>query len=212
MIDVTIQFRTEQVPQMDPDYTSEDESSAMAAAMGFSSFGSQGPAKKRKFNPKTDALVDGQELEALDRGGKKGQGSGGNTIPLGKARVFGQGPAPNDEIALDEEPQYLDTSLPAPADEAREMQERIDGILAGLDEAEGGVVAPGPQHLAGPPSLDAASVASTRGPRGQRNDLWYMGYFDAASVENPWARLEGEKGLEVRGSWPDRSAHYPIRT
>jgi hypothetical protein len=70
---------------------SEDEAAAMAAAMGFSSFGaSKQPNKKRKFNTATDAFIDGQELEKIDRGGKKGKGSGGNNIPLGKPRTFGQ--------------------------------------------------------------------------------------------------------------------------
>jgi hypothetical protein len=75
---------------MDPEYLSDDDgSAAMAAAMGFASFGTQGPPKKRKFNPAVDAFVEGQDLEKIDRGGKKGQGSGGNNIPLGKVRVLG---------------------------------------------------------------------------------------------------------------------------
>lgn len=61
----------------------------MAALMGFSTFGASKP-KKRKFNSATDAFVDGQELEKLDRGGKRGKGSGGNSAPLGKRRVLGQ--------------------------------------------------------------------------------------------------------------------------
>lgn len=112
---------------MDLNYVDEEEeAAAMAAMMGFSGFGSQKlPAKKRKFT--TDAFVDGQEPE-LDKGGKKGQGSGGNTMPLGKTRVFGTGStnkaiqsvAVNDsEIDLGDEedldgPQYIDTSLPPP--------------------------------------------------------------------------------------------------
>jgi hypothetical protein len=114
---------------MDPNYVDEEEeAAAMAAMMGFSGFGSQKPpAKKRKFT--TDAFVEGQELSTLvDKGGKKGQGSGGNTMPLGKTRVFGAtseskavGPvAVNDseiDLGEDEEsdgPQYIDTSLPPP--------------------------------------------------------------------------------------------------
>ena len=111
---------------MDPNYIDEEEeAAAMAVMMGFSRFGSQKPpAKKRKFA--TDVFIDGQE--PVDKGGKKGQGSGGNTMPLGKTRVFGTGftekttePAVvNDsEIELGEDeldgPQYIDTSLPPPA-------------------------------------------------------------------------------------------------
>ncbi|KUJ15310.1 uncharacterized protein LY89DRAFT_686080 [Mollisia scopiformis] len=86
---------------MDFDELHED-ASAMAAAMGFSTFGShKPPAKKRKFNPATDAFVSGQELESIDRGGKKGKGSGGNTMPLGKVRQFGVERRNEDEIGLD---------------------------------------------------------------------------------------------------------------
>ncbi|CZT45942.1 uncharacterized protein RSE6_06303 [Rhynchosporium secalis] len=74
---------------MAPD--SDSEGAAMAATMGFSSFGGRPATKKRKFNPTTDAFVEGQELEKIDRGGKKGTGSGGNMIPLGKTRVIGGG-------------------------------------------------------------------------------------------------------------------------
>src|SRR3978361_795256 len=80
---------------MNPEYIDEEEDTeaqSMAAMMGFSAFGShKPPAKKRKFNAGTDAYVDGQELAKLDKGGKNGQGSGGNTMPLGKIRVIGGG-------------------------------------------------------------------------------------------------------------------------
>lgn len=82
----------------------------MAAAMGFSSFGSQAAAKKRKFNAATDAYVEGDALEELDRGGKKGAGSGGNSIPLGRTRTIGPAKGERellvgnqDEIALDDD-------------------------------------------------------------------------------------------------------------
>lgn len=146
---------------MDPNYVDEEEgAAAMAAMMGFSGFGSQKPpAKKRKFT--TDAFVEGQDVMALDKGGKKGQGSGGNTMPLGKTRVLGTGSATkaiepvgmNDsEIDLGDDddtdgPQYVDTSLPPPiladkegpryepppcvSEEAKEMQSRIDASSPG---------------------------------------------------------------------------------
>lgn len=67
---------------MDP-ASDDEEAQAMALAMGFSTFGTKPSAKKRKFNPSTDAFVEGQDLEKLDRGGKKGKGTGGNMIPVG---------------------------------------------------------------------------------------------------------------------------------
>jgi len=223
---------------MDPTYvSSDDEADAMAAAMGFSSFGTQGPAKKRKFNPKTDATIDG-ELASLDKGGKNGQGSGGNTIPLGKSRVLGVSAVEQnaDEIMLDEEmedeePAYIDTSQPPPDQAAQEAQQKIDAILAASQGPEVEVSGkvphapkPGPgigQYMAAlhnqqqslparpPPQQlfmdNTTSVASSHQSRGrERNESWFVGYFDPSSIQNPWARLEEAKGLQPRGTWSER--------
>jgi hypothetical protein len=257
---------------MDPTYEEEeDETAAMAAAMGFSSFGShKPPAKKRKFNAATDAFVDGQELAKLDKGGKKGQGSGGNTMPLGKMRVLGtgginkasegEGVRNQEEIDLDEDeeqegpqyedtslpppieepydygPQYVDTSEPPPAasdEEAKEMQSRIDAILASVESGERATTDVQRPHglpqrptfippsndtelvqsgLSSSPdnsrhgfgrSMSLASPRSGHHPRGQRNENWYLDYYDPTFNENPWARLEKEKGLPPLGKWPE---------
>ncbi|KFY53556.1 hypothetical protein V496_07494 [Pseudogymnoascus sp. VKM F-4515 (FW-2607)] len=297
---------------MDPSYaSSDDEADAMAAAMGFSSFGTQGPPKKRKFNPKSDAFIEGQDLESVDKGGKKGQGSGGNQIPLGRPRQFGvpsqasAGAAKNDEeIALDDDegpqyvdeddegpryldtsrpppvmdgmgknedeilldedednqgPGYVDTSLPPPNETAREAQEKIDAILSSTGSSAaparprqkqkakkpqvGGlgafisalktpVVAP-PASIIPPapgttPVLQTPAVASlpqrppppslstvgsaggsvgrsqNAGQRGQRNELWYIGYYDPSFNDNPWRGLEKENGLPEVGTWVER--------
>jgi hypothetical protein len=300
---------------MEPEHISTDNSededaTAMAAFMGFSAFGAQNPpTKKRKFNPSTDAFVEGEELEKMDRGGKKGMGSGGNTMPLGKARVMGKimgrGGGNEDEIELDDDdddddgpryintslsppaeaglrggnsgdmgdgdgPRYMNISLPAPADvgnergeddgpayvdtserspaEAAEMQARIDSILARiapdpeapeddvdapLDDTatESSPFPPLPHGLPQRPAFTASSDTefmqggsrgrsfsnatsnSSRGGRGrgrgggggwervERNEKWYEGYYDPTFNENPWARLEKEKGLQSVGTW-----------
>ena len=234
---------------MDSDYVSDGEGAeaqAMAAAMGFSSFGShKPPAKRRKFNATTDAFVEGQELASLDKGGKKGKGSGGNTIPLGKARVFGSfaavpvAPMPvvgnRDEINLGEDegeedgPAYIDTSLPAPADqldvtkppavsgeEVEEVQARIDALLASLGpthEPSSSILPSSvpdiPPRLPQPPppglSNKPPSWSSSSRPqqRGQKNKHWYIGYYDPSFNENPWERLEKEKGLQPLCTWPE---------
>ncbi|TAQ90109.1 hypothetical protein B7494_g1573 [Chlorociboria aeruginascens] len=253
---------------MDPAYTSdsEDESAAMAAAMGFSTFGSHKPAfKKRKFNPATDAFVDGQDLISLDKGGNKGQGSGGNNVPLGRQRVIGVKENQEIELGDDEEvrhrgeegegvgegegeeegPRYLDTSEDAPIEEARKAQERIDAILAASTVISTSPTIPNPIPPSFPPAPgtvpnlpnlprsqnlsqrfasgaegfapgtggsgrgtwgDTASVASSKGRgrgRGERNPDWYIGYYDKSFNENPWRRLELEKGLEEKGRWID---------
>ena len=239
---------------------SDEEAVAMAKAMGFSTFGTQGPAKKRKYNPNTDTVVEGQDLTSIDRGGKKGQGSGGNQIPLGKPRVFGLSnkgnthentaknvndddediepayidtslPPPIGEEIEEEHsgPAYLDTSLPPPNTETRATQEKIDAILANIN------VTPAPPgsrvtddlHTPGlgegvsryltalqmvsqqPPSGLGASIGA-EGPTleshrpaqlRQRNEIWYVGYYDPSFNENPWIRLEKEKGLQPKGKW-----------
>ncbi|KAI9696084.1 MAG: hypothetical protein M1836_005915 [Candelina mexicana] len=63
---------------MDDDSPQDDDTLDIAASMGFTSFGSK-PPKKRKFNPRTDAAVDSSTGEVV-------AGSGGNSILLGKAR------------------------------------------------------------------------------------------------------------------------------
>ncbi|KFY27160.1 hypothetical protein V491_01000 [Pseudogymnoascus sp. VKM F-3775] len=297
---------------MDPSYaSSDDEADAMAAAMGFSSFGTQGPPKKRKFNPRSDAFIEGQELEAVDKGGKRGQGSGGNQIPLGRPRQLGvpsqasAGAAKNDdEIALDDDegpqyvdendegpryldtsrpppvmdgigrnedeilldenedehgPGYVDSSLPPPNEAAREAQDKIDAILATtgssaapvpgkqkqkarkpqsaglgafMSALKTPVVAPPGSNIPPAPGtmpiLQSPAVASlpqrppppspnTMGPpgvpmgrgqnagqRGQRNELWYVGYYDPSFNDNPWRGLEKENGLPEVGTWIER--------
>ena len=44
------------------------------------------------------------------------------------------------------------------------------------------------------------------GQRGEYNKLWYEGYYDPNFNENPWARLEKEKGLQSVGTWVERPA------
>lgn len=273
----------------------EDDSAAMAAMMGFSDFGAQNnPSKKRKFNAATDAYIEGNELEKIDRGGKKGQGSGGNQIPLGKMRVIGVkgGEGRNEkEIDLGDEeeegvrdgngdagdaaedvnengdgdenegPRYVDTSAPPPIfdeiegrehargqddkptdpaveEERRKAQEQIDAILAAastnpsLDtnppqttpvQTRPHALPERPVHNtmgftggagaamerggggAGSRSArsDAGSIASSRPPsgRGNFNKKWYEGYYDPSFNENPWAKLEVERGLQAKGTW-----------
>jgi hypothetical protein len=214
---------------MDPSYVdSEDEAEAMAKAMGFSSFGNQGPLKKRKFNPKTDAVVDGQGPAEAQEVFNNEQGSGGNRIPLGRSRVFPT--EADDEVAQDkgvalqqhhpgtqhtpaadginevessDGPAYLDTSLPAPSESAGLTQARIDAILAASAATASTPTNAGNEAVSGDPGGAQAGSPGTRpsslpqrpGPRGQRNEQWYLGYYDPSFNENPWAQLEREKGL-----------------
>ncbi|KAG9231062.1 hypothetical protein BJ875DRAFT_132778 [Amylocarpus encephaloides] len=122
----------------------EDDAAAaaMAAAMGFSSFGGAKAAKKRKFNPSTDAYIGGQDLEKVHRGGKKGKGSGGNQIPLGRARMIGGGPPD------------LSGSV------ANEEETDADG-----DGEDGGVMINGSEEERGPQGQSAPGFEDEDGPR-----------------------------------------------
>ncbi|XXG97876.1 hypothetical protein Hte_004190 [Hypoxylon texense] len=206
----------------------EDTAAAMAAAMGFSSFGAQGNSnKRRKFNPRADAVVDGAAPEAK---------TGSNATPLGVRTTHNK-----DEIDLDDDDdddeglgapgsegkpghlqdglwneeggnesgsQYLDTSRPATVDTAvDDIQSKIDNIVG----------APIPNW----PGIESfSSYSSKRGGRGNREgyqfnqgqgqgqghgrepaEKWWEGYYDPSSNVNPWERLEQTKGLEPRGKW-----------
>ena len=54
-------------------------------------------------------------------------------------------------------------------------------------------------------SSDSASIPSSRPSHrgGPRNENWYLDYYDPSFNENPWAKLEKEKGLEPLGKWPE---------
>ncbi|KAI0182122.1 hypothetical protein GGR52DRAFT_68131 [Hypoxylon sp. FL1284] len=180
--------------------SSEDTAAAMAQAMGFSSFGAQGtPNKRRKFNPRTDAVVASTSTSTLplhnDAALKTTTGS--NTIPLG-VRTQNE-----DEIDLEDEeeepvaptnevpshlkdgrgntdannpgPQYLDTSRPSTIDPANEVQSEIDSIVNTSSEWPG-----------------MASLSSFRGSRGGRRG------------RGPWEGYQLDRG---RGGYHINQGH-----
>ncbi|KAI0116478.1 hypothetical protein GGR51DRAFT_319159 [Nemania sp. FL0031] len=88
----------------------EDTATAMAAAMGFSSFGAQKPNKRRKFNPSTDAFVapispsnsasiSASALPFHRYNDNYAATTGSNTVPLGNRRQNTN----VDEIDLDDD-------------------------------------------------------------------------------------------------------------
>lgn len=71
------------------------DSAAMAEAMGFSGFGMQRPAsKKRRFNPNADAAVSG--VSDNNNNSNKPASTGANTAPLGRQRL--RLPPPSSEL------------------------------------------------------------------------------------------------------------------
>lgn len=148
---------------------SDSEAQAMALAMGFSSFGAAPARKKRKFNPATDSFIEGDELAEVDRGGKKGKGSGGNQVPLGKVRVMGE------------------------KKESVRNEDEID--LGGDDEEEG--LEHGDLHEGGTeidqrrteevqdPRLRIRRSVSPRAEEGNEDGPQYMDTSEAAPTDNP---------------------------
>jgi len=256
----------EQDPSLKPEEDLEgDDEEAMAALMGFSTFGSQPLSKKRKYNPKTDAMIDGQELENVDRGGKRGKGSGGNNIPLGKMRVLGtssqgekdlklrdaneitDGAVNPDEIEIDigdddgdvfyegegkpadrtpvvplstaqnggsntnstTNPITMNKSLTSPRrSELNSVQQQIDAITTRDSYVPRSPPRPeisGNSSSSLPPKPNFNMNRNNgHGRGGQRNELWYIGYFDPSFLENPWEELEREMGLSSRGQWLEK--------
>ncbi|CAL3963269.1 unnamed protein product [Diplocarpon coronariae] len=160
---------------------SDSEGASMAAAMGFSSFGSKPAAKKRKFNPSTDAFVGGQALDKIDRGGKKGTGSGGNTIPLGKARVLGTTTKVvdnGDEITLDQEEEEVE--VPSDMEKSKVPRASIERNLGDNSEDEG------PQYV----DTSEAAPVEREGDRDQRPAYELM---DTTLKEAPAAPAAGDE-------------------
>ncbi|KAF7531044.1 hypothetical protein G7054_g9252 [Neopestalotiopsis clavispora] len=196
----------------------DDNTDAMAAAMGFSSFG----AKRRKFNSNTDSFVGGPS-SPVDHG------KGANAMPLGirSAQPQRSQPPPSapqslpkhndNEISLedddeDPEPQYLDTSRPAasvetaptPGDAA--IQATIDSIV-------------GSTEASGPEAPQVVGQGDRRGPRHAGGDRrrgggqpWWEDYYDPTANMNPWEKLEKQNGLEPLNndwlSWEESKARW----
>lgn len=60
---------------------------------------------------------------------------------------------------------------------------------------------------------DTASITSSRPSHkgGPRNENWFLDYYDPSFNENPWDRLEKEKGLEPLVKWPELQRDGKLR-
>jgi len=189
--------------RLSPEISEDEEANAMAAMMGFAAFGSQKPpAKKRKFNPTTDAFVEGQALAKLDRGGKKGTGSGGNNVPLGKMRVLGEkkGNADEIELGLDDEdddgPRYMDTSLPPP------VEAGLRGENADLEDDDG------PRYV----DTSLPAPADVQRERGQDDGPAYVDNSEVSPEEAAEMQARIDAILASIGSEPVHAEHDVVPT
>ncbi|KAL7922017.1 hypothetical protein ACQKWADRAFT_294204 [Trichoderma austrokoningii] len=167
-----------------------DDDDAMAQAMGFSSFGHQNRLQKRKYNPHADAVTSSDSKTA--QRAAKPSATGSNSTPLGvPSGKPSQAAANADEIGLDDE------------DEDGVGNDDDDDIASNTAAESAATPA-----LVRPHGLPECPVPGTGliGPsggheHGSRHDIWYDGYYDPKSNENPWRRLEGSRGLQSVGTW-----------
>lgn len=179
------------------DINSDDDpdSAAMAEAMGFTGFGMQRATRKRKLTPPAQ--------------------TGANNAPLGKRRplnlpqpVVSGGGGNAEEIDLDDDD---DGDVGAQGDgreaeEDRQTQAGLDALsFTDAPPATGRhQLPPKPQqhHHAG----KAARHPGGRAGGGPGQVPWWEREWDPRlvdrMVENPWDRLEGQRGLGARGTWP----------
>ena len=223
-------------PPNDDSPGSEDEAAAMAAAMGFSSFGStERPSKKRRFNSHADAVVSGTLPAAPGslpaRPPQPARLTGANNLPLhprGPPRGRGQpaqGSGNADEIDLggdDESDGGADASADVPRDgTAEDGDDRAPQYIdtsrePGAYEDLGGSSEPQGQEWAGAggPGAPERGGFRHRGGRGggrggyaaSGRSQWWLDYYDPSSNENPWQRLEQSRGIESKGEWLTRAS------
>lgn len=168
----------------------EEQAAAMAATMGFTSFGSRPSAKRRRYNPRADAMAD-------EDGGAAASGTGANMLPVvprssiplrpedggaagGSDRgKDGGGQAGGGDGSGGSAPQYIDMSRSP----LRTGEEDLPVVGAGFGEHR-------------------AAGLGDAGGAGRR--IWWTDYYDPSSNENPWEWLEKARGLEPAGSWLPR--------
>ncbi|KAK3490361.1 uncharacterized protein B0T23DRAFT_159787 [Neurospora hispaniola] len=206
----------------------EAEAAAMAAAMGFSSFGHQAtadeeeegpadphggqrPSKKRRYNSRIDdAYV-----------GPTPQGTGANDVPVQRQRVLNNN-APRDgdmnEINLDDDTaaaaETSTTSLPVNSSLSLPPKSQVQvsnqqhnqrgnhGVHSGRGGGRGGRGGRGGHGGGGGGGGGSGGGTHGRDP----TKPWYIDYYDPSSNENPWERLEQQRGMEAVGKWlPSRS-------
>ncbi|KAK0626364.1 hypothetical protein B0T14DRAFT_562278 [Immersiella caudata] len=218
-----------------PPLDDEFDEQAMAQFMGFSSFGAQEqnrPSKKRRFNSHVDdAVIAGVPRPAgLPAKPPAPSASGANSLPLHPRGVpstdsttskKGKQTQPASENS---EEIGLSSSNPAPPGKPifppGPSIETINAAIAA--RSPGGVFPPNwdpsdpkgsPWQIGGDhePTTNHSGVAS-RGspdpilPAPLPGRKWYDDYYDRASNENPWERIENARGIGPISPWPSNSA------
>jgi hypothetical protein len=175
----------------------DTEAAAMAAAMGFSAFGAQDrPQKKRRYNPAVDAVAKASSP------GLRAAPTGSNSTPLGthamtsKEAASSHANANADETNLD----GSDDGQPGAAPQ-ESQQQQAEPPHHGLPARP----APGTGFV----GLSSRFAARPDASPGHTSKVWYEGYYDSTSNENPWEHIERTMGIGSKGTWVSRQTHPP---
>ena len=161
--------------------SSFDVDPALAASMGFSSFGQQFPTGKRKRNAKTDAVVDTDSA-------KQKTASGANRMELGSKSTIPLREEKKARHASDITAGAAATLKPAMRNESQSTSNGIrryrtahfpEGVKEKLDQMS-------------EKELDALK-------RGVQNERGDMVYFLPSFLEDPWADCENDENGESKG-------------
>ncbi|KAK5660727.1 hypothetical protein OQA88_12092 [Cercophora sp. LCS_1] len=172
-------------PSSDP--LMDDDAQAMAAAMGFSSFGTQDqnrPSKKRRFN--NDAIIAGLPPKPAH--------SGANSLPLH--------PRESSSTASSQSPISPQEATTSPAAAATTTQ----------NPTPTPALPPKPDttNFSQPPPHSRGNQNNNRPGRNNphNNKEWYLDYYDPSSNTNPWDRLEQNLGLSsLSTTWLPNGHH-----
>ena len=174
------------------------EAAAMAAAMGFSSFGTthhDRPAKRQRFNNHADNA-----------------GTGANNLPLLPRSAA---PPPKDDAKTAESTHDggnadgidlgLDSDNDTPTQQSTIANIEVPANLPKRPDFPAGGAGGAPGHDWGAGTRGGGGGRGGRGGRGGgnsfKNPSWYIDYYDPSSNTNPWEHLEKAKGLEPVGTW-----------
>jgi hypothetical protein len=194
----------------------QDESAAVAAAMGFSSFGNPHyidreeatpPCKKRRFNPGEAA---GAQIAEEKQGPVTDQGAQARGLEEGGGRIGYADSDDDDDDNDDDGGAKLEGTTASKIGENQQRQQvwqpqrhqqqwqpypYQQGQYQYHPQQYGQQLWQQQQHGQG------YQQQRLQHRRGQHNPNWYIDYYDPSSNANPWERLEKRKGLEPVGSW-----------
>lgn len=199
-------------PTNDVDLDVDTKAQDMAAALGFSSFGTQEqnrPSKKRRFDA------------APDSSSQAPGPSGANSLPVHSRAMTStvdssttpQNPAPVYPPGLEGLKMRVAATSPGGVlpegwyPDPDNPDHQVEEVEPPIDVS----------HIAQAGRFAAAARHKAARPPSNVNPLWYVDYYDPSSNQNPWERLEQAKGITPVGPWlptvpGQRSGPGPSRT